>query len=267
MRSHPVATPETSPSWAGSATARRRQSTRPRGASNASKRSATTSACSNSASGAIWTTSSPTPELHEQQVECSRRAKAAHDLPEGRINDWLEHYGPQAARLVATHRELTERQQLSEIAVARQEAVKRTLDWADRQLPAPEITADLGGDLDTGMDMGLVMAVQRSLEDLAGPHGLTRAELMTAREVAELLAVPVSTVREWGRNGTLPRVKLGGHVRYIRSHVEVAILNAEEGSSEAKDERRRSASRLSPQIGPPGWSAQGFASTDAAASK
>jgi excisionase family DNA binding protein len=42
-----------------------------------------------------------------------------------------------------------------------------------------------------------------------------------------LLDVPVSTVREWGRKGTLPRVKLGRHVRFIRSHVEAAILNAE----------------------------------------
>jgi excisionase family DNA binding protein len=58
------------------------------------------------------------------------------------------------------------------------------------------------------------------------PRGLTRSELMTAREVAELLGVPVSTVHEWGRKGTLPRVKLGRHVRFIRSHVEAAILGA-----------------------------------------
>ena len=47
-----------------------------------------------------------------------------------------------------------------------------------------------------------------------------------AREVAELLGVPVSTVHEWGRKGTLPRVKLGRHVRFIRSHVGAAILGA-----------------------------------------
>jgi excisionase family DNA binding protein len=56
------------------------------------------------------------------------------------------------------------------------------------------------------------------------PRGLTRADLMTAAQVAELLDVPVSTVREWGRNGTLPRVKLGRHVRFIRSRVEITIL-------------------------------------------
>jgi excisionase family DNA binding protein len=68
---------------------------------------------------------------------------------------------------------------------------------------------------------------QLTLDDLRTPRGLTRAELMTATEVAELLGVPVSTVREWGRNGTFPRVKLGRHVRFIRAHVEAAILEAE----------------------------------------
>jgi excisionase family DNA binding protein len=61
----------------------------------------------------------------------------------------------------------------------------------------------------------------------APPRGLTRADLMTAKQVADLLDVPVSTVREWGRNGTLPRVKLGRHVRFIRSRVEAAIVAAE----------------------------------------
>ena len=77
------------------------------------------------------------------------------------------------------------------------------------------------------------MTVQLSLDDLAAPRGLTRAELMTAHEVAELMDVPVSTAREWGRNGTLPRVKLGRQVRFIRGHVEAAILDAEVGRPRA----------------------------------
>jgi excisionase family DNA binding protein len=79
---------------------------------------------------------------------------------------------------------------------------------------------------------------QLSLNDLGTPRGLTRAELMTATEVAELLGVPVSTVREWGRNGTLPRVKLGRHVRFVRTHVEAAILDAEMNSVAASTGRR-----------------------------
>jgi excisionase family DNA binding protein len=70
--------------------------------------------------------------------------------------------------------------------------------------------------------------MQLTLDDLNRPRGLTRAELMTSRELAELLDVPISTVLEWGRNGTLPRVKLGRHVRFIRAHVEATILDTEQ---------------------------------------
>ena len=58
------------------------------------------------------------------------------------------------------------------------------------------------------------------------PHGLTRDDLMKPREVAQLLEVPVSTVLHWGRNGTLPRHKLGRHVRFVRAEVEAAIRDA-----------------------------------------
>jgi excisionase family DNA binding protein len=75
-------------------------------------------------------------------------------------------------------------------------------------------------------EVGRSPRVDASAGDPGAPRGLTRSELMTAREVAELLGVPVSTVHEWGRNGTLPRVKLGRHVRFIRSHVEAAIFSA-----------------------------------------
>ena len=92
-------------------------------------------------------------EQDEQQLERSRRAKGAHDLAEGRINDWLESYGDPAARLVATQRELDERRHLSEIAVARQKAVDRTPDLAERTLRAPEIPHDVGRDI--GLDFGL----------------------------------------------------------------------------------------------------------------
>lgn len=57
-------------------------------------------------------------------------------------------------------------------------------------------------------------------------EGLRRSDLMTAREVAELLDVPLSTVHEWGRKAVLPRIKLGRHVRFVRSEVEAAILAA-----------------------------------------
>ena len=43
--------------------------------------------------------------------------------------------------------------------------------------------------------------------------------LLTANEVAELLAVPESWVRERTRNGLLPHVQLGRYVRYSRGDV------------------------------------------------
>ena len=62
--------------------------------------------------------------------------------------------------------------------------------------------------------------------DRPEPRGLTRDDLMKPREVAELLEVPLSTVLHWGRNGTIPRHKLGRHVRFVRSEVEAAIRQA-----------------------------------------
>jgi len=56
------------------------------------------------------------------------------------------------------------------------------------------------------------------------PTGLTRAELMTPDEVAVLLAVPVSTVRDWARRGLIPSRKLGRHRRFLRSEIETWVI-------------------------------------------
>ena len=52
------------------------------------------------------------------------------------------------------------------------------------------------------------------------PAGITRSDLMTPDEVAELLAVPVSTVRDWARRRVIPSRKLGRHRRFLRSEVD-----------------------------------------------
>lgn len=44
--------------------------------------------------------------------------------------------------------------------------------------------------------------------------------LLTADEVADLLSVPVSWVRESTRSGAMPHVELGRYRRYRRSEVE-----------------------------------------------
>ena len=47
--------------------------------------------------------------------------------------------------------------------------------------------------------------------------------LLTAEEVAELLAVPVSWVRESTRSGAMPHVRLGRYVRFDLANVEAWI--------------------------------------------
>ena len=50
-----------------------------------------------------------------------------------------------------------------------------------------------------------------------------RERLLTAGEVAELLAVPESWVREATRDGRLPHVALGRYRRYERAAIEAWI--------------------------------------------
>jgi excisionase family DNA binding protein len=49
---------------------------------------------------------------------------------------------------------------------------------------------------------------------------LTRNEVMTAREVAELLRMPTSTVYELARKGVLPASRLGRTWRFLRPRLE-----------------------------------------------
>lgn len=51
-------------------------------------------------------------------------------------------------------------------------------------------------------------------------RGLTRDEVMTAREVAELLQMPVSTVYYLARQGELPARRLGRTWRFLRPRLE-----------------------------------------------
>jgi len=51
-------------------------------------------------------------------------------------------------------------------------------------------------------------------------RGLTRDEVMTASEVAELLRMPVSTVYQLARRGQLPASRLGRTWRFLRPRLE-----------------------------------------------
>jgi excisionase family DNA binding protein len=50
--------------------------------------------------------------------------------------------------------------------------------------------------------------------------GLTRDEVMTACEVAELLHLPVSTVYYLARRGEIPACRLGRAWRFLRPRIE-----------------------------------------------
>lgn len=53
---------------------------------------------------------------------------------------------------------------------------------------------------------------------------LTKRDLMDATEVAELLRVQPSTVKEWARQGELPSILLGRTRRFLRADVEAALM-------------------------------------------
>jgi excisionase family DNA binding protein len=56
--------------------------------------------------------------------------------------------------------------------------------------------------------------------DAGGRVRLTRDEVMTASEVAELLHLPVSTVYYLARRGELPASRLGRTWRFLRPRIE-----------------------------------------------
>lgn len=53
---------------------------------------------------------------------------------------------------------------------------------------------------------------------------------MTAREVADLLHAPVSTVEGWARRDILPSVKIGKRRLYIRQNIET-VLTGQAGAA------------------------------------
>ena len=58
-----------------------------------------------------------------------------------------------------------------------------------------------------------------------GSEFLTRDEVMTAREVAELLRMPTSTVYELARKGVLPASRLGRTWRFLRPRLEELLAS------------------------------------------
>lgn len=56
-------------------------------------------------------------------------------------------------------------------------------------------------------------------------RGLTRDEVMTAAEVADLLHLPVSTVYYLARRGEIPACRLGRAWRFVRPRIEQLLAS------------------------------------------
>ena len=54
------------------------------------------------------------------------------------------------------------------------------------------------------------------------PAGPDDQELMTAKEVRAIIGVTDKTLHVWDKSGFLPRIRIGGVVRYRRADVERA---------------------------------------------
>ena len=63
------------------------------------------------------------------------------------------------------------------------------------------------------------------LSALGSAGFLTRDEVMTAREVADLLRMPTSTVYELARKGVLPASRLGRTWRFLRPRLEELLAS------------------------------------------
>lgn len=73
------------------------------------------------------------------------------------------------------------------------------------------------------MSVRFVSSGDRTMSD-----GVVRLDhqLLTAREVAELLRLPVSTVYELARTGRLPYLRIGRAMRFSRQDLEVHLAQA-----------------------------------------
>ncbi len=57
------------------------------------------------------------------------------------------------------------------------------------------------------------------------PAGTDDQELMTAKEVRTMIGVTDKTLHVWNKTGFLPRIRIGGVVRYRREDVERVVQN------------------------------------------
>lgn len=64
-----------------------------------------------------------------------------------------------------------------------------------------------------------------------GSAWITRADLLDAREVADLVRVDRRTILRWALEGNIPSIKRGRRVLFLRSQVEQWLLDGARGQS------------------------------------
>lgn len=64
-----------------------------------------------------------------------------------------------------------------------------------------------------------------TLSDASARLLFTRDEVMTAREVADLLKMPVSTIYQLARRGEIPASRLGRTWRFLRPRLEEMLAS------------------------------------------
>lgn len=75
-----------------------------------------------------------------------------------------------------------------------------------------------------GGSEGAKIAARGSLEQKAmEPRPLTRTDVLSTTEVAELLGIPRSTVHELARRGDLPARRVGRRWLFLRDRIAAAV--------------------------------------------
>jgi excisionase family DNA binding protein len=60
--------------------------------------------------------------------------------------------------------------------------------------------------------------------------GVLREPLIDAKSAAILLGIPRSSVYEYAKRGELPHVKIGKHVKFVRSDLERVVVERRVGA-------------------------------------
>jgi excisionase family DNA binding protein len=82
------------------------------------------------------------------------------------------------------------------------------------------------------------MAQDEPVQIALRPTSLGQEPLRDAHYIAEILAIPSKTVLQYARDGRLPCVRIGKHVRFRVSDVDAALTTAQQGDRRGRPPTR-----------------------------